>query len=68
MSGVKFLDEDNEQTRTISTDEEKIYLLAISQPLQDIATIILQTGMRPEEFYRIRRENVHLESSHILLS
>ncbi len=63
VRGVNFLDEDNEQTRTISLDEEKIYLLAASQPLQDIATMILQTGMRPEEVYRIRRENVHLEAS-----
>jgi integrase len=61
VSGVKFLDEDNEQTRVVSSDEEKKYLLAASQPLQDIATMILQTGMRPEEVYRIRRENVHLE-------
>jgi integrase len=61
VSGVKFFDEDNQQTRVISADEEKIYLLAASQPLQDIATMILQTGMRPEEVYRIRRENVHLE-------
>jgi integrase len=65
VSGVKFLDEDNEQTRTISVDEEKKYLLAASQPLQDIATMILQTGMRPEEVYRIRRENVHLEQGYL---
>ncbi|MDQ3820379.1 MAG: tyrosine-type recombinase/integrase [Acidobacteriota bacterium] len=65
VSGVKFLDEDNEQTRTITLDEEKKYLLAASQPLQDIATMILQTGMRPEEVYRIRRENVHLEQGYL---
>jgi integrase len=63
VSGVKFFDEDNEQTRTITVDEEKKYLLAASQPLQDIATMILQTGMRPEEVYRIRRENVYLGAS-----
>lgn len=65
VSGVKFLVEDNEQTRVISADEEKKYLLAASQPLQDIATMILQTGMRPEEVYRIRRENVHLEQGYL---
>lgn len=65
VSGVKFFGEDNEQTRVLTTDEEKLYLLAASQPLQDIATMILQTGMRPEEVYRIRRENVHLEQGYL---
>lgn len=50
--------EDNEQTRVLNAEEEKLYLLAASQPLQDIATLMLETGMRPEEVHRIRRENV----------
>jgi integrase len=53
VSSVKLLDEDNQQTRVLSTDEEKLYLLAASQPLQDIATMMLETGMRPEEVCRI---------------
>ena len=39
--------------------------MAASQPLQDIATIMLETGMRPEEVYRIRRENVHLDQGYL---
>jgi integrase len=66
VKGVKFLKEDNEQTRVLSIEEEKLYLLAASQPLQDIATIMLETGMRPEEVYRIRRENVHLAEGYVL--
>ncbi len=58
---VSYLDEDNEQTRVLNAEEEKPYLLAASQPLQDIATLMLETGMRPEEVHRIRRENVHIE-------
>jgi len=65
VRGVKFLDEDNEQTRVLNAEEEKLYLLAASQPLQDIATLMLETGMRPEEVYRIRRENVHLEQGYV---
>lgn len=38
---VSFLDEDNEQTRVLNAEEEKLYLLAASQPLQDIAKRIL---------------------------
>lgn len=64
-SRVKFLEERNEQMRVLSAEEEKLYLLAASQPLQDIATFILQTGMRPEEVYRIRRENVNLERKYL---
>lgn len=65
VSRVKFLAEHNEQTRVLSSDEEKLYLLAAKQPLQDIATVMLQTGMRPEEVCRIRRENVHLNEGYL---
>src|SRR5262249_30429852 len=34
---VKFLREDNEQMRVLSLEEERLYLLAASQPLHDIA-------------------------------
>jgi len=49
----------------LNAEEEKLYLLAASQPLQDIATIMIETGMRPEEVYRTRRENVHLEEGYL---
>jgi integrase len=65
VKGVKFLKEENEQTRVLTADEEKLYLMAASQPLQDIATLMLETGMRPEEVYRIRRENVHVEQGYL---
>ncbi len=67
VKGVSFLDEDNLQTRVLTVDEEKLYLMAASQPLQDIATVMVETGMRPEEVYRIRRENVHLEQGYLLV-
>jgi integrase len=62
---VKFFDEDNEQMRVLTGDEEKLYLLAASQPLRDIATLMLETGMRPEEVCRIRRANVHLDQGYV---
>ena len=43
------MNEDNEQTRGLSPDKEKLYLLAASQPLRDVATLMLEIGMRPEE-------------------
>jgi len=65
VRSVKFLDEDNKQTRVLSEDEEKLYLLAASQPLQDIALLMLHLGCRPEEVCRIRRENVHLDEGYL---
>jgi|SRR5215213_5461119 len=64
---VKFLEEDNDQLRVLTREEEARYLLAASQPLQDIARIMVETGMRPEEVYRIRRENVHIEQGYLLV-
>lgn len=65
VSRVNYLAEDNEQMRILTQEEEKLYLLAASQPLQDIATLMVETGMRPEEVFRIRRENVHLEQGYL---
>lgn len=33
--------------------------------MRDVATMMLETGMRPEEVCRIRRENVHLEHGYV---
>jgi len=60
VSRVKFLPEQNEQTRVLSFDEQVQYLAAASPMLRDIATLMLETGMRPEEVYRIQPENVNL--------
>src|SRR5262249_12129320 len=39
-------------------EEEIAYFSKASQPLKDIAQIILDTGLRPEEVFRVRSENV----------
>jgi integrase len=46
------------RTRIISLEEEIAYLAAASQPLKDIARIMLDTGMRPEEVFRIENRNL----------
>jgi integrase len=65
VSRIKFLKEDNEQTRVVTRDEERLYLLAATQPLRDFATIMVETGMRPEEVCRLERRNVHLDKGYI---
>jgi integrase len=47
--------------RVVSHAEECTYLAVATQPLRDIATIIIDAGLRPEEVFRMRSENVHLE-------
>ncbi len=60
VSHVDFLPEHNEQTRVLSFDEQERYLAVATPTLRDVATLMLETGMRPEEVYRIRQENVNL--------
>jgi len=60
VSRVKFLAENNQQTRVLSHIEESEYFAKASPVLRDIARLILGTGMRPEEVYTLRRENVDL--------
>jgi len=58
---VKLLKENDADFHVLSDDEEKIYLLAAPQPLQDVAILMLETGMRCGEIYRIRRSEVFLD-------
>jgi integrase len=62
IARVKMLPENNEQMRVLNFEEERLYLAACPQPLHDIAVLMLDVGMRPEELYRLRRENVNLEA------
>jgi integrase len=52
--------------RIISAAEELVYLDTASQPLKDIARIMLDTGMRPEEVFRIERTNLDMEQRTIM--
>jgi len=64
-TGAKALQEHNEQTRVLTFDEQAKYLAAATPMLRDIAVLMLVTGMRPEEVYRIQPENVHLAESYL---
>jgi len=67
VSRVAFLTEQNEQTRVLSFDEQARYLAAATPFLRDIITIMLETGMRPEEVYRIQPENVNLAGAFLFI-
>ncbi|MDQ3713849.1 MAG: tyrosine-type recombinase/integrase [Acidobacteriota bacterium] len=59
--GVKQLKANERNFHVITRDEEKLYLLAAPQPLQDVAIVMLETGMRCCEVYPICRQDVSLE-------
>lgn len=60
VTKVKFFAEDNQQNRVLSYKEQKSYLDNATTTLRDIATLILETGMRPEEVYNLQPYNVNL--------
>jgi integrase len=65
-TAAKTLREDNEQTRVLTYDEQAKYLAKATPMLRDVATLMLETGMRPEEVYRIQPGNVHLAESYLV--
>ena len=64
---VQFLDEGPGQMRIVSHEEQQKYMAAASPLLWDVATLIVETGMRPEEVFTIRRENVHLNLGYLFV-
>ncbi len=67
VHGVKMLPEGPGSLRVVSYQEEKRYLAAANPLLRDVATLILETGMRPEEVFTIRMENVHLDKRYLFV-
>ncbi len=64
---VQFLDEGPGQMRVVSHQEQQRYMAAASPLLRDVATLIVETGMRPEEVFTIRKENVHLKLRYLFV-
>jgi integrase len=56
---VEFLRE-NRRERILSFEEERKYLAAASTALRDVATLMLDMGLRPGEVCTIRRDDVYL--------
>jgi integrase len=56
---VEFCKESGRE-RVLTFTEELNYLAKATQPLRDVATLIVETGLRPGEACRVRREDVHL--------
>ncbi len=58
---VKRLSENERKFHVLTLTEELAYLLASPQPLQDVAILMLESGMRCGEVYNLQRQDVSLE-------
>jgi integrase len=64
-SGIRQLAGNDRSFHVLTPEEERKYLLACSQPLQDVASLMLETGMRPVEIYNLKLKNVNLEKGFV---
>lgn len=55
---IKLLTGERHRERVITPEEEARYLAAAPEPLGSVATILVDTGLRPEECYRLRWESI----------
>src|SRR5262249_53281230 len=56
---VRLLRGASRRERVVSAEEEVRYLTAASEPLASIATLLVDTGLRPEECFRLRWECIN---------
>ena len=55
---VKLLPGEEKRKRVLSIDEELRYLAAAHEPLASIASVLVDSGLRPDEAYRMRWESI----------
>jgi integrase len=55
---IKLLSGERRRERVVSYEEEARYLAAAPEPLVSIASVLADTGMRPEECFRLRWEAI----------
>jgi integrase len=74
IAGVKKFKENNEKTWALSSEEEERLLAECDKRpqrkkyLKDLALFALHTGMRQEEIFKLKKENVKLKENYILVT
>jgi integrase len=58
VPNIKRLPGERHRERVVSPEEEARYLAAASELLSAIASVLIDTGLRPEECYRLRWESI----------
>lgn len=59
------LERENEREQLITPEGEALLLQHAGPTLRDVIVLVQDTGARPEEVFRIRVEDVHLDQHHI---
>ncbi len=59
---IKMLPGEPRRERVLTLEEEARYLAAAAEPLLAVSTILIDSGMRPEECFRLRWEFVTLDN------
>lgn len=62
---TKLLPKNKRKFYVLTEDDERRYLMACTQPLQDVAVLILETGCRPDEIYNLKRQSVFIEQGYL---
>jgi integrase len=55
---IKLLPGERHREFVLSQQEEGIYLASAPEPLASVASVLAETGLRPEECYRLRWESI----------
>ncbi len=58
VAKVRMISGEQHREFVLTSEEEARYLAAASEPLGSIATVLADTGLRPEECYRMRWEGI----------
>ena len=61
---IKLLRGEQHRERVVSSEEESRYMGAAGELMADIATVLIDTGMRPEENSRLRWESIRWSNGH----
>lgn len=67
VTQVKFFPERPGIQRVVSHEEQKTYITVANPLLRELATLLVETGMRPEEVFTIQRKNVHLNAGYLFV-
>lgn len=64
----KFLKENEDTFRVLERSEDNVYLIACSQPLRDIATVMLGSGLRPSEVFSLKKTDVNFDTGFLSIT
>ncbi len=62
---VKLLDVPITPPRILTIDEQKVYLMACAQPLRDVASLMIELGLRPSEILNLKRDDISLRENYL---